>query len=61
MQTPLMATLRWLRVPGDTIFAVGALSLAWFVIGLRGGRSLVSRAARRRKTVEIPGGEPAPS
>jgi nitric oxide reductase subunit B len=61
MQTPLMATLKWLRVPGDTIFAVGALSLAWFVIGLRGGWSLVSPAARRRKTVEIPGGEPAPS
>ena len=23
MQTPLMQTLRWLRVPGDTLFALG--------------------------------------
>ena len=56
-----MATLRWLRVPGDTLFAVGALALAWFVVGLRGGWSLVSPAARRRKTVELPDGEPVGS
>jgi nitric oxide reductase subunit B len=24
----------WLRVPGDVIFSVGALSLAWFVLRL---------------------------
>jgi nitric oxide reductase subunit B len=29
--TPLMQTLRWMRVPGDTIFALGALALVWFV------------------------------
>jgi nitric oxide reductase subunit B len=29
--TPLMQTLRWLRVPGDTIFAAGALVLVAFV------------------------------
>ncbi len=30
LQTPLMQTLRWMRVPGDTIFAFGALVLvAW--------------------------------
>lgn len=28
---PLMQTLRWLRVPGDTIFAVGALAFAAFI------------------------------
>lgn len=37
--TPLMQTLRWLRVPGDTVFAVGALLLVWFVAGLRNRRS----------------------
>jgi nitric oxide reductase subunit B len=29
--TPLMQTLRWLRVPGDTLFAVGAIALVVFV------------------------------
>ena len=39
LQTPLMANLRWLRAIGDTIFALGALLLAWFMIGLLTGRS----------------------
>jgi len=60
MHSPLMQTLKWFRVPGDTIFAVGALSLAWFVVGLRGGWSLAA-PQRRRKTAEIPGGHPARS
>jgi nitric oxide reductase subunit B len=34
LQTELMATLRWMRVPGDTIFAFGLILLAVFVIGL---------------------------
>jgi len=29
--TPLMQTLRWLRAPGDTVFAIGALALVAFV------------------------------
>jgi nitric oxide reductase subunit B len=40
MQTPAMNTLRWLRVPGDTIFAIGAVLLGWFVLGLSTGWSL---------------------
>jgi len=55
-----MRTLKWLRVPGDTIFATGALVLAWFVIGLRGGWSLASPVTRR-EPVAIPDGEPAGS
>jgi nitric oxide reductase subunit B len=39
-QTGLMDTLRWLRVVGDSIFAVGVLALAWFVVGLKTGWSL---------------------
>jgi nitric oxide reductase subunit B len=39
MQTPTMNTLRWLRMFGDTIFAVGALVLGWFVLGLVTGSS----------------------
>lgn len=34
MQQPLVDLLVWLRVPGDTIFAIGALALAVFVVGL---------------------------
>ena len=40
LQTGLMDTLRWLRVIGDTIFAVGVLALGWFVLGLLTGHSL---------------------
>ena len=39
MQTPLMATLKWMRVFGDTIFAAGTLALVWFIFGLKGGWS----------------------
>jgi nitric oxide reductase subunit B len=31
LQTPLLAFLRWMRVPGDTVFALGALGLVWVV------------------------------
>jgi nitric oxide reductase subunit B len=34
MQTPVMQTLRWMRLFGDTIFAVGAIAFVWFAIGL---------------------------
>jgi len=37
-----MNTLRWLRVPGDMIFAAGALALGWFVFGLKTGWSVTS-------------------
>jgi nitric oxide reductase subunit B len=36
--TPLMQTLRWLRVPGDTVFALGALALVGFVFTTRSRR-----------------------
>jgi len=34
MQQPVVDLLVWMRVPGDTIFAVGALLLAWFILSL---------------------------
>jgi nitric oxide reductase subunit B len=40
MQDPMLNTFRWLRVIGDTIFALGTLALGWFVIGLKTGWSL---------------------
>ena len=52
MQKPLVQLLVWLRVPGDTIFSVGALSLAWFVFRLW--------VAPKQATVTLPEGtEPA--
>ncbi|MBY0359097.1 MAG: nitric-oxide reductase large subunit [Candidatus Obscuribacterales bacterium] len=40
LQTDLMNILRWLRVIGDTIFAIGVVALAWFVLGLKTGWSV---------------------
>jgi nitric oxide reductase subunit B len=37
--------LRWLRTIGDTIFGLGELALAWFVIGLKTGWSLDREAS----------------
>jgi len=39
MQTPVMQNLRWMRIPGDTIFFLGAVNLVCFIIGLKTGRS----------------------
>jgi nitric oxide reductase subunit B len=40
MQTPVMQNLRWMRVPGDTLFFLGAVALVLFVVGLKTGHSL---------------------
>ncbi|MBL9082674.1 MAG: nitric-oxide reductase large subunit [Planctomycetales bacterium] len=42
MQTGIMQWLRWMRVPGDTIFFLGAVALVWFVAGLKTGSSFKS-------------------
>lgn len=39
MQQPLMETFRWLRAIGDTIFAIGTVALALFIVGLKFGWS----------------------
>jgi nitric oxide reductase subunit B len=39
LQSPLMQNLRWMRVPGDTVFFLGAVSLVLFVAGLKTGHS----------------------
>lgn len=38
-QTPTMQTLRWMRVPGDILFAAGAAIVGLFVVGLLTGHS----------------------
>jgi nitric oxide reductase subunit B len=42
MQTELMQFLRWMRLFGDTIFAIGAVAFVYFAIGIM----------RRERTVE---------
>lgn len=39
MQGDLMQILRWMRVPGDTIFFFGAVALVIFIAGLKTGHS----------------------
>jgi len=43
MQQGIMNNLRWMRVIGDTLFAIGALVLGWFVLGLVTGHSYDKR------------------
>jgi len=52
LQTPLMDRLRWMRVIGDSIFAIGVLSLGWFVLGLKTGWSL---ADERETAMDVSG------
>ena len=40
MQQPGMDTLRWLRVIGDTIFAIGLVAFVWFVFSLDSRKKL---------------------
>lgn len=40
LESSPLQTIRWLRVIGDTLFAIGALYLAWFVFGLKTGWSV---------------------
>ncbi|OPZ86647.1 MAG: Nitric oxide reductase subunit B [bacterium ADurb.Bin425] len=57
MQTDLMNWLRWARVLGDVVFALGAVALGWFVLGLKTGWSisqeLDENIERERKAVQL--------
>ena len=52
LQTPTMQFLRWMRVPGDVLFAVGAAMLGWFVLGLLTGHSFEKESTRNAKAIE---------
>lgn len=41
LNSGLMDTFKWLRVVGDTLFAIGTVTLSWFVLGLKTGWSLI--------------------
>ena len=40
MQDTTLQTLRWMRIIGDSVFSVGSIALALFVIGLKTGWSV---------------------
>jgi len=40
MQDSTLQTFRWMRIIGDTVFSIGAVALALFVIGLKTGWSI---------------------
>lgn len=47
-----MQTLRWLRTPGDVVFAAGAVALVWFIFGLIGGWSVQAERGKSTAAVE---------
>ncbi|WP_042357039.1 nitric-oxide reductase large subunit [Bacillus rubiinfantis] len=42
MSRDIVANFVWLRIIGDTIFSLGGLALAWFIVGLKTGWSITS-------------------
>jgi nitric oxide reductase subunit B len=56
LQQPLMETLRWMRIVGDTIFLAGVAALAFFVAGLRFGWSYAKPDEAAADVVGIAGG-----
>jgi nitric oxide reductase subunit B len=53
--SPIMQTLRWMRVPGDTTFALGAFILVAFVFTTYSGTG--EQPAPVRQTVPVPTGD----
>ena len=49
---PYMTPLKWMRVPGDVLFSVGALVLAYFVVGLVAGYSFDTERSYEREFAE---------
>ncbi|GAB6909518.1 nitric-oxide reductase large subunit [Desulfosarcina cetonica] len=52
LQQPIMETLRWLRMIGDTVFLVGVGALAYFVIGLITGWSYQKKEINREASLD---------
>jgi nitric oxide reductase subunit B len=45
MQLPWIEALRWMRIVGDMVFAIGVAAFVWFMIGLISGWSYETRRA----------------
>ncbi len=53
LQTGSMNALRWMRIPGDTIFAFGMIVFAWFLLGLITGHSFVDEGRVEEGSWEV--------
>ncbi|AGK53915.1 nitric-oxide reductase large subunit [Bacillus sp. 1NLA3E] len=51
LQQDTVQTFHWLRVVGDTIFAIGVLALGWFILGLKTGWSVKDESPDFERTV----------
>jgi nitric oxide reductase large subunit len=47
MQTNVMRFLRWMRMAGDTVFAIGAVAFGYFVL------KLIFRHPKTKKLTEL--------
>jgi nitric oxide reductase subunit B len=47
LEGDLLRALRWLRIPGDTLFALGVIAFVVFILGLRLGYSVRGPEPRR--------------
>ena len=56
LQQPWLQKLRWMRVIGDTVFALGALGIGWFVLGLKTGWSFAEESDAV-EAIEVPTGK----
>ena len=56
LQLPVLETLRWLRIVGDTVFLSGVGALVWFTIGLRTGWSYEAEPADEPRLAPSAGG-----
>ena len=48
-----MNALRWMRIPGDTIFAFGMIVFAWFLLGLITGHSFADEGRVEEGSWEV--------
>lgn len=51
--SPLIQTLRWLRIIGDSIFAFGILVMGYFVVGLKTGWSITKERMYMPETKNV--------
>jgi nitric oxide reductase subunit B len=54
LQQPWLQTLRWLRMPGDSLFLIGVAAFAWFMAGLWRGWSYEPTAETEPRRERLP-------
>ncbi|MBB6445246.1 nitric-oxide reductase large subunit [Bacillus benzoevorans] len=51
LQQDIVQTFHWMRIIGDTIFAIGVVALGWFILGLKTGWSIKDQANEIEHTI----------